>query len=189
MNYFDRALQVFCTALDEADLLEESVIALWGDHDAGFEWRPEIAEFAGFDPDPAGWYVSQRVPLVIRVPGVEGPAEALTLPAGHADVAPTLLALLGIDPAPFAFLGRNLLGSPGTGPVVGEYRCWSDSTHVYLRGGPRLGDGQCLEGERLEEVAAEACATGFEAARRQVEISELVLKHDLQRALHSGLRE
>jgi phosphoglycerol transferase MdoB-like AlkP superfamily enzyme len=185
MHYFDCALRDFITALDEKGLLDETVIALWGDHDAGFEWRPEIAEVAGVTPDAAGWYVSQRVPLVISVPGVEGPAEALTLPAGHTDVAPTLLALLGVDPAPYAYLGRNLLGVPGAGPVVGEYRCWNDSTHVYLRRGPRLRDGQCFEGAGLEEVAVEACATSFEAARRQVEISETVLEHDLQQALHS----
>lgn len=185
MHYFDRALEDFISALDETGLLEETVVALWGDHDAGFEWRPEIAEVAGVAPDAAGWYLSQRVPLVISVPGVEGPADALTVPAGHTDVAPTLLALLGIDPAPYAFLGRNLLGLPGSGPVVGEYRCWNDATHVYLRRGPRLGDGQCFERGGMGEVAVEACATGFEAARRQVEISELVLEHDLQRALRS----
>jgi phosphoglycerol transferase MdoB-like AlkP superfamily enzyme len=189
MHYFDRALSDFISALDQTDLLEETVVALWGDHDAGFEWRPEIAELAGVTPDAAGWYVSQRVPLVISVPGIEGPVEALTVPAGHTDVAPTLLALLGIDPAPYAFLGRNLLGTPGTGPVVGEYRCWNDATHVYLRRGPRLSDGQCLDRVGLEEVAVDACATGFEDARRQVEVSELVLEHDLQRALDSARDE
>jgi len=188
MHLFDGALRDFFSALDAGDLLDETVVVLWGDHDAGFAWRPEIAEVAGVEPDAAGWYVSQRVPLIISVPGVDGPEEALTVPAGHTDVAPTLLALLGIDPAPYAFLGRNLLGAPGAGPVVGEYRCWHDATHVYLRRGPRLDDGQCFEGGGTTEVDVEACAASFEAARRQVEVSELVLKHDLQRGLRS-LRE
>ncbi len=183
MNYFDRALTDFVAVLDSGGLGERTVLALWGDHDAGFEWRAEIASVMGTTHDTAGWYLSQRVPLVIRVPQTEAPAGSLELPAGHADVAPTLLALLGVDPAPFAFIGRNLLGSPGAGPVVGEYRCWRDETHLYLRRGPQLADGDCIELATMGKIAVEACAAGFEAARREVEMSRLVLEYDLQERL------
>jgi phosphoglycerol transferase MdoB-like AlkP superfamily enzyme len=183
MHYFDRALADFITALDSDGLLDHTVIALWGDHDAGFEWRSEIAAAVGFAHDAAGWYLSQQVPLVIRVPGEIGSDGPLAVPAGHADVAPTLLALLGVDPAPFAFIGRNLLGSPGPGPVVGEYRCWRDTTHLYLRRGPLLSDGECIELATMKRVGVEACSASFEEARREVEVSRLVLEYDLQSRL------
>jgi len=183
MHYFDGALADFVTALDGEGLLDHTVVALWGDHDAGFEWRSEIAAAIGFAHDAAGWYLSQQVPLVIRVPGEIGPPGALAVPAGHADVAPTLLALLGVDPAPYAFIGRNLLGSPGPGPVVGEYRCWRDSTHLYLRRGPLLRDGECIELATMKRVGVEACSVSFEEARREVEVSRLVLEYDLQSRL------
>ena len=183
MHHFDHALADFVADLDGEGLLDRTVIALWGDHDAGFEWRSEIAAAMGFSHDSIGWYLSQQVPLVIRVPGLAGPAGPLTLPAGHADVAPTLLALLAVDPTPFAFTGRNLLGSPGSGPVVGEYRCWRDGTHLYLRRGPRLADGECIELQSMRQVGVEACAKSFDEARREVEVSGLVLGYDLQSRL------
>ncbi len=152
MHHFDQALRGFMAGLEERGLEERTVVVLWGDHDAGFEWRPEIAAALGTSHDAAGWYLSQQVPLLIRAPELAAPAEALDQPAGHADVAPTLLALLGVDPGPHAFTGRNLLGTPGTGPVVGEYRCWRDSTHLYLRRGPLLADGECIELETMTRV-------------------------------------
>jgi phosphoglycerol transferase MdoB-like AlkP superfamily enzyme len=189
MHYFDQALRAFMTGLEAAGLDDHTVVVLWGDHDAGFEWRAAIARALGTTHDAAGWYLSQQVPLLIRVPDLAVPTEDLNLPAGHVDVAPTLLALLGVDPGPYAFTGRNLLGAPGPGPVVGEYRCWRDATHLYLRRGPLLSDGECIELDSMTRVEPEACSGGFEATRREVEISRLVLEHDLQQRLGKSLAE
>jgi phosphoglycerol transferase MdoB-like AlkP superfamily enzyme len=187
MHHFDVALGDFLGALDRRGLTASTVIALWGDHDAGFEWSSEIAEAMGATHDPAGWYLSQRVPLVIHVSGEEEAAVVSDRPAGHIDVAPTLLHVLGVDPAPYPFVGRNLLGKPGSGAVVGEYRCWRDDTVLYLRRGPDLDDGECIALDTMEEVDAGLCAAGFDDAARQVENSRLVLGHDLQQKLRQSL--
>jgi len=189
MHHFDQALRGFMAGLEERGLEERTVVVLWGDHDAGFEWRSDIAEALGASHDAAGWYLSQQVPLLIRVPELAARNQALDLPAGHADVAPTVLALLGVDPGSYAFAGRNLLGAPGTGPVVGEYRCWRDATHLYLRRGPLLTDGECIELETMTRVAPGECSEGFDAARREVEISRLVLEYDLQQRLGKTLAD
>ena len=188
MRFFDRAFADLWAGLEAAGLAERTVVVVWGDHDAGLEWTPRLASLTGRRHDPAGWYLSQRVPLLIRVPGAAGLAGESDLPAGHQDVAPTVLALLGVDPAPFPFVGRNLLGSPGTGPVVGEYQCWQDGGHLFLQGSGRLEDGDCVEVPGLREVEPAACAAGFEDARRQVEVSRLVLEHDLQGEIGERLR-
>jgi phosphoglycerol transferase MdoB-like AlkP superfamily enzyme len=187
MRFFDHAFEALVAELDRAGVLDRTVIAVWGDHDAGFEWRPEIAEIMGVGDDSTGWYLSQEVPLIIRVPGLSTEAGPRDVVAGHVDVAPTLLALLGVDPAPYAFVGRNLLGNPGAGPVVGEYRCWRDADHVFLRHGPELTDGQCIDVATLRPVGVGACGPAFEAARRQIEMSEVVLDHDLQQRIHERL--
>lgn len=187
MRLFDRALEAFLGRLDELGLGGRTVIALWGDHDAGFEWTASFAELLGRPHDAAGWYLSQTVPLFVRVPGAAGPAGGHALPAGHVDVAPTLLALLGVDPAPYAMLGRNLLGEPGDEPVVGEYRCWRDRERLFLQGGRRLEDGRCLDVGTLERLPAATCAGGHRAAMRRVAVSDAVLAHDLQAELHAFL--
>lgn len=187
MHWLDGAIGGLVERLAELGLEDTTVVAVWGDHDAGFEWTPSLAARIGWPADPAGWYLSQTVPLFIRVPPGTVPPAALDVPAGHIDVAPTLLALLGIDPAPYALVGRNLLGDPGTGPVVGEYRCWRDARRLFLQGGPQLGDGQCrlLDGLALLPVAE--CAPGYREAMRRVEVSNLVLTHDLQGEVHRVL--
>jgi len=163
------------------------VIAIWGDHDAGFPWRPKIASAMGASHDAVGWYLSQEVPLLIRVPGVDWLRGERTVPAGHLDVAPTLLALLGVDPAPYAFVGRNLLGDHGDRPVVGEYGCWRDSTHLFLQGDGSLDDGTCVELANIAPVVAAECREGYVAAMQTEAISALVLEHDLQRVIHREL--
>ncbi len=187
MRYFDRALADLEEGLVESDLFDSTVIVVWGDHDAGFEWTPEVAALMGVTPDEAGWYVSQRVPLVIHLPTGLGISGHHSDPAGHVDVAPTLAALLGIDPAPMAWMGRNLLGQPGDEPVVGEYDCWMDSRHVFLQGDGSLEGGECLDVDTLNSRPVSACAAAFQRAGERVEIAQLVLQYDLQEKLTTEL--
>jgi hypothetical protein len=98
-----------------------------------------------------------------------------------------VLALLGVDPADYPFVGRNLLGSPGDGPVVGEYQCWQDGSHLFLQRTGKLEDGDCFELPGLQPVDPADCAAGFEDARRQVEVSRQVLEHDLQQGIRERL--
>ncbi|MCJ7753045.1 MAG: LTA synthase family protein, partial [Thermoanaerobaculales bacterium] len=187
MHFFDSSLAGFMAGLERSGLADSTVVAVWGDHDAGFPWQPEIAAALGESHDPEGWYLSQEVPLFIRVPGSpELRGERKTV-AGHVDVAPTLLALLGVDPAPYAFVGRNLLASPGDPPVVGEYGCWRDGDLLFLQGDGSLADGICIDLATMTRVAANVCGEGYSAARETVEISSLVLDHDLQGQLHEEL--
>jgi phosphoglycerol transferase MdoB-like AlkP superfamily enzyme len=187
MHFFDASLAAFVTALEEEGLAGNTVIAIWGDHDAGFPWRSEIAAAMGATHDAAGWYLSQEVPIFIKVPGIDTARGERTGPAGHTDVAPTLLSLLGVDPGAYAFVGRNLLGEPGDRPVVGEYGCWRNSTHLFLQGDGRLEDGTCIELGSMTEVSSDECRQGFEEAQRSEEISSLVLEYDLQRKIRREL--
>jgi phosphoglycerol transferase MdoB-like AlkP superfamily enzyme len=191
MHFFDRALEAFMADLERSGLADSTVVAVWGDHDAGFAWSPEVAAAMGVSFDAAGWYLSQEVPFFVRLPDRgEHPAGERTAPGGHVDVAPTLLAQLGIDPAAYGFVGRNLLsGRPNGEPVVGEYGCWRDGRHLYLQGKGTLESGRCLEMPSLREVAVEECADGFDRALRQTEVSRLVLEHDLQVWLHAQLAD
>jgi phosphoglycerol transferase MdoB-like AlkP superfamily enzyme len=186
MHHFDHAMQELIDGLQAAGV-DDTVVALWGDHDAGLEWDPALASIAGQPSSDAGWYLSQRVPLLIHVPNRPELVGERLVVAGHQDVAPTLLALLGVDPAGYAFIGRNLLGEPGESPVVGEYRCWQGSGHLYLRRGPALADGECFELHDLRLLATETCADGFAEVERQLEVSQQVLEHDLQELLRGEL--
>jgi len=183
MRFLDRSLEAFVTGLDDDGVGSETVLVVWGDHDAGFEWTARLADLVGQPHDAAGWYRSQRVPLLVRVPGDTAPTGAVDRPGGHVDVAPTVLSLLGVDAGPLPFLGRNLLGDAGDEPVIGEYGCWSTVELMYLVGGPALADGRCFERTTLRRLPVERCGDGWEEAARRVEISRAVLEYDLQHQL------
>lgn len=188
MHYLDQALGDLESRLEVAGLLDQTLIVVWGDHDAGFEWTPDIAALMGVSPDQIGWYRSQRVPLIIKAPRRLELTGVVERPAGHIDVAPTVAGLLGIDGSRFAWMGRNLLGSPGDAPVVGEYDCWTTRTHVFLQGDDgTLEGGQCLDRPELDRQPAGECGTAFETARGRIAVSQRLLRFDLQQRLTARL--
>ncbi len=185
MHFFDRALGDMVALLGETGLLENTVIALWGDHDSGLRWSPELAAALGIPSTTAHWYLNDRVPLWIHVPRRLGGVRNTV--AGQTDVAPTLAAIMGIDPADLPWVGRNLLGEPGPGPVVRPHGGWISRRHLYVSRGPELEQGECFDLRTFGRVDAEACRSGDEAARLQVEMARRVLLYDLQERLRRDL--
>ncbi len=175
MSLFDRALGELLASLAADGLLDQTVVAVWGDHDATLVWPPgrEAA-----DPELARVRkrLGDRVPFVVRVPGEAAPTGSHDRPAGHLDIAPTLLALLGVDPGGLALQGRNLLGEPADRPIVHPGGSWVTQRHLQME------DGSCWELPGLGELPAAACAAERLDADRQLEVARLVLRHDLQTA-------
>jgi hypothetical protein len=102
------------------------------------------------------------------------------MPAGQTDLAPTVLALLGIDPAPLPYLGRNLLGIVDDRPVPRPYGDWLDATHLFLAGSA---DASCYDVGRRSIVAPAACVAADARARRARDVSRLIVTEDLQQQL------
>ena len=93
--------------LREAGLWDKTAIVVTGDHGEGFG-EHGVTEH-GFD-----LYTAQtRVPFIVRVPGVA--PQRVAAPAGHVDIAPTLVNLARGRAEP-SFIGRSLVpdltGSP-----------------------------------------------------------------------------
>ncbi len=188
MHLFDRAFGELVAELERSGLADETVIAIWGDHDSGLHQIHEFTGFIGTEYTPLGRFLADRVPLAIWVPGAEAPRGRREIVAGHLDIAPTLMALLGIDPAGYAFLGRNLLGEPDAFPVVHPRGSWTDGEWVYLDGEEGSSGQGCFSAKTLEGVPAARCEPGNAAARRLLEVAEQVLVHDLQATVTERLQ-
>ncbi|MES1172012.1 MAG: sulfatase [Bacteroidota bacterium] len=94
--HFGRLLE----RLRSLGLWNNTAVVVTGDHGEGFG-EHGVTEH-GFD-----LYAAQtKVPLIVRVPGL--PPRRITAPAGHVDLAPTLLNLARA-PQEGAFLGRSLV--------------------------------------------------------------------------------
>ena len=190
MRFFDQALEDFKTALARGGLLDGSVLVIFGDHDAGFARDASLARTIGIGTDAAAWTLNDRVPMFIRAGEPEGAGAetgligARAMPAGQTDLAPTVLALLGIDPAPLPYFGRNLLGAAIDQPVPRPYGEWLDARHLFLAG---EAGGACYDLASRLTGARSACTAGEALARRARELSRLIVLDDLQQPLRASL--
>jgi phosphoglycerol transferase MdoB-like AlkP superfamily enzyme len=189
MNLFDRAFGEFYQSLEDAGLLGHTVIALWGDHESGLMKDQQYIEMFDLEfPSPAR-LAFRRVPFLVWVPGSDLPPGTVDVVAGQVDIPLTLLALLGVDPAPMAAVGRNLLGQPGSGPVVHPRGWWVSSEHIFQVNFEDPRKGSCWLREDLSPLPDSECAAETDQAQQQIEASRLLLRHDLQAELSALLRE
>jgi phosphoglycerol transferase MdoB-like AlkP superfamily enzyme len=201
MHFFDQALEDFKTALTRDRLLDDSVVVVFGDHDAGFERSAALARTIGIGTDAAAWTLNDRVTLFVRIgagraggagevsgAGESGRARGLigerSRPAGQTDLAPTLLSLLGIDPAPLPYLGRNLLGADLDRPVPRPYGDWIDASHLFLAGDAAHA---CYDLRPRLSATTGTCAAEDALALRARAASRLIIVDDLQQTLRTRL--
>jgi len=186
MHFFDQALADFETALARAGLLDESMLVVFGDHDAGFP--RDLAASIGVGSDDDRWELGDRVPLFIRLPqSRERLSGVVPVAAGQIDLAPTLLALMGIDPARLPYMGRNLLGEPGDQPVLRPNGHWLDRTHLFIGSDASGRDRSCFALDKAGFLNAAVCRADDEDARRARDVGRLVVTGDLQQWLRAAL--
>ena len=184
MHFFDDALEAFKQSLVRDGLIDRSVLVVFGDHDAGFTRTPELAAAMHVGSSDAAWMLNDRIPWFIRH-GVRW-YRTNTSAAGQTDFAPTLLGLLGIDPSPYPYVGRNLLGDPDDPPLVRPYGDWLDSHHLFFgRGAAHV----CYDIDRQTEVDFTSCAIANDGAQRTHDVSRLVVTDDLQQRIYERLKQ
>jgi phosphoglycerol transferase MdoB-like AlkP superfamily enzyme len=183
MNYFDRSLEALFDDLREAGVLDETVVAIYGDHDARLELDDDVLEVAGLrDWSPSIYHRLERVPLFVVLPEGEPRGEVETV-GGHIDVAPTLLHYLGV-PRPAAFAGRPLL--PGSGDGFAAYpdgSAFADDRFFVAQGYDIPADGACFDAGEGTARRRSDCDDLVWRAAEELSHSRAVLDLDLHRAL------
>ncbi|WP_342041872.1 LTA synthase family protein [Bacillus sp. OTU2372] len=107
-RYADEALRQFFDYLKKSGLYNHSIIIMYGDHYGISEnHNKAMAQILGKEISPFDNAGLQRVPLFIRVPGMQGGVNHEY--GGQVDLLPTLLHLLGIDTKDYVQFGTDLL--------------------------------------------------------------------------------
>jgi arylsulfatase A-like enzyme len=103
VSYTDSELAALLHVLREAGTLDDTVLVIMGDHGESMtEHEVYFCHRGLYNP-------SLHVPLIVRFPrAVPAATRVQTLVSG-VDVTPTVLDLLGIDPAPFDLDGASLV--------------------------------------------------------------------------------
>ena len=130
----DREVARVVEALEEAGLLERTVILLLADHGENmYEY-----DFGVTHGDHLYGQASHRIPFVVRLPGGAGGLGGRT--ARGIDIAPTLEALAGLEPTPGVdgvplFDGPVKLDAdpPGVVPTDGPTPVYSETGLVFTR--------------------------------------------------------
>lgn len=107
-RYLDESLEQFFEDLKEAGLYDDSVIMIYGDHYGISENHTNaLSELFGEEITPFKYAELQRVPFMIKVPGMEGQG-VVSEYAGQIDVMPTLLHLVGIKSQDYIQFGTDM---------------------------------------------------------------------------------
>lgn len=163
-RYADEALKQFFDYLKESGLYDNSIIIMYGDHyGISQNHNKAMAQILGKEITPFEGSALQRVPLFIRVPGMEGGVNHEY--GGQIDLLPTLLHLLGIDAKDYVLFGTDLLStkhddlvafrngdyvSPTISSIDGKYY---DSTTGQLAAEDQKDQAEQLK-ERVEQQLA-----------------------------------
>lgn len=108
IHYTDKQLGLFLEKLKEDGLLDNTVVAIYGDHEGVHRYFPE--EIKELKTKQAWWMNNNKhLPLIIYNPNLQ-PQEIQTA-GGQVDIMPTLLYLMGVDEKIYieTAMGRNLL--------------------------------------------------------------------------------
>jgi len=111
IHYADAAIGEFVRNLEAEGMMENTVLAVYGDHfGIPKDKQEQLFEFLGAgEKSPYKWSVNQTVPMMIKIPGVKG--KKWSIVGGGVDFMPTVMNVMGIDTEKATMLGRDLLNS------------------------------------------------------------------------------
>ncbi|WP_047983058.1 LTA synthase family protein [Ornithinibacillus californiensis] len=174
-RYLDEALEQFFTDLKEAGLYDDSVILLYGDHyGISKNHNRAMGEIIGEEITPFKNAQLQRVPVMVKVPGVDGKGTVHKY-GGLIDIMPTLLHLVGIDAQDYILFGTDLFSDNHKEFV--PFRNGDFITPEYS-----VVSGTFYDNETGEEIKpTEDMLKMKEEVLRELELSDKLLNGDLLR--------
>lgn len=174
MKYFDDKFGSFIEGLRKNGLLDSSVIALYGDHTAIPGWdRSSLEKLLGRSlKNDWEWKYVQRIPLVIKIPGIRIQLEENEKAAGLIDLPETFADLMGFDLR--AGFGTNLFQKNRNEPVI--FRNGSFITdNVFIE--PSSESAREMPGGKVFDY--DKYAPMAEEVKKRLRYNDMILENDL----------
>lgn len=166
LHYADEAIGEFITKLDDLGVLEDTVIVIYGDHDAKFTIK-QYEEYLGKEIDFYEYEQLTKVPLIIWTKDKQVQGE-ITKIMGAYDVMPTLANMFDFE-YEYA-LGHDIF-SVDENIVVFPNGNWVTDKVYY--------NNQLSDYKVYNEVSEEYLKENEEKAKKVVEISNYLIRYNL----------
>ena len=107
IHYADKQIGLFFQLLKEKDLLNNTIVVIYGDHGGVHKYYMEDVEASNIE---GNWWQEKdsKIPLIIC--GSDIPSKTIEVYGGQVDIMPTVAYLLGLDTKGYQ-MGRNLLNT------------------------------------------------------------------------------
>ena len=181
IHYFDREFGRFVDGLGRENLLDKSLIVVYGDHPAiPAEYREEMEKLPGMRTgSPVDWKKTGRVPLMFRIPGKERIAGTSDIDTGQMDILPTVAGLMGLDIR--TVFGKDLFSGNQDEPVVfrnGSYIVNGIFVEPAAGRATRLDTGEKLDIDDFRKFTDDAS--------QRLHYSDLIIENNLIREVLKG---
>ncbi|MDR6551135.1 LTA synthase family protein [Paenibacillus qinlingensis] len=128
INYTDKQIGAFLDKLDQLGLLDQSVVAIYGDHTGVHKYYQDQVDTIPSLENESWRTHSLQLPFIVYSKGIQG--EQIPTIGGQIDTLPTLAYLMGVDKAKFepTAMGKILVNTNrnftilNNGTLVGEPR-------------------------------------------------------------------
>src|SRR5690625_314357 len=186
VRYTDEALEQFFEQLKQADLYEDSIIVIMGDH-YGISANHNKAMSQYLDKEeitPYDHVELQQVPFFIHIPG-HGKGETISKVSGQIDVKPTLLHMAGVHTDQDLYFGNDLFHDDRKDFIVFRNGDFVSEDNIYA-------GGICFDGKTGEPLNDQntgftttehknACTSFIEEAEKELKYSDYIIYGDLFR--------
>lgn len=174
-RYLDESLKEFFADLKEAGLYKDSVIMIYGDHYGISEnHNKAMKKITGEKITDFKHQQLQRVPFIIKVPGVDGKGIVHEY-SGLMDVMPTLLHLVGINAQDYIQFGTDMFSKEHKEYVVFRNGDFITPEYTFI-------SGKYYDNETTEEIEpTKEMKELKEKTRNELGLSDQVLYGDLLR--------
>ncbi|MHA6483625.1 LTA synthase family protein [Paenibacillus sp. strain BS8-2] len=182
VHYADAALGELVDRLKKDGLWENTIFALYGDHDNSITDWSLYERFVDNATDPLVQEMTiKQVPFLIHLP--DGAyAGTRDTAGGQLDTTPTLLHLLGISATDRYLLGMPLLTDSATTErlVVQRDGSWTDGSRYYIPSKDGLpANGRCYDIASSSLLSTSDCLDGTASADLELMMSDRIVIGDL----------
>lgn len=136
VHYTDNQIGAFMNKLNKADLLDQSIIVIYGDHTGVHKYYQDKVNTIPSLENEAWRAHTLKVPFMVYSKGIQG--ETIHTVGGQIDTLPTLAYLMGVDTEKFKYtaMGKILVNTKrdytilDDGKIIGMQPSETDKSHI-----------------------------------------------------------